>query len=145
MTAISLLLPSNIRISRAIDIQATPQNVKAQITEMEEWGLWNEYIKALPDIRVENDSIHSSKLSVFISGSGAGFVNTEWRPQKGKPFSGVYNIIGQGSVTTLQWYFAFRLKWYPWEKFGSIIYDKQLGPQMEQSLINLKELLEKAP
>jgi hypothetical protein len=34
------------------------------------------------------------------------------------------------------------LKWYPWEKFASIIFDRQLGPYMERSLGNLKKLAE---
>jgi hypothetical protein len=45
----------------------------------------------------------------------------------------------------LQWYFDIKLRWYPWEKFGSIVFDKQLGPPMEKSLGNLKKLLEKNP
>jgi len=45
----------------------------------------------------------------------------------------------------VEWRAITKLHWYPWEKFGSIIYDKQLGPQMEQSLLNLSQLLEKAP
>lgn len=56
----------------------------------------------------------------------------------------MFHLIPAGSVTVVQWYFDFTFKWYPWEKFSSIIYDKQLGPQMEQSLLNLKRLLEKA-
>jgi hypothetical protein len=43
----------------------------------------------------------------------------------------------------VQWYFDFVFRWYPWEKFSSIVYDKQLGPAMEKSLNNLKDLIEK--
>jgi hypothetical protein len=46
---------------------------------------------------------------------------------------------------TVQWYFDFYLKWEPWEKFSSIVYDKQLGPVMEESLIKLKTLTESNP
>jgi hypothetical protein len=46
-------------------------------------------------------------------------------------------------TTVVQWYFDFRLKWYPWEKFGSIVFDQQLGPSMESSLENLRINFEK--
>ena len=38
----------------------------------------------------------------------------------------------------------FHVKWYPWEKLASMFYDKQLGPMMEKSLVNLRNELEKA-
>jgi hypothetical protein len=37
------------------------------------------------------------------------------------------------------------LNWTPWEKFGSITFDKQFGTPMEASLNNLKKLMEKTP
>ncbi len=43
---------------------------------------------------------------------------------------------------TVQWYMDFSLRWYPWEKFSSILFEKQYGPQMEQGLDRLKKLLE---
>jgi len=42
----------------------------------------------------------------------------------------------------VQWYFDFHLDWYPWQKFQSIIYDKQLGIPMENSLQQLKQIVE---
>jgi len=42
----------------------------------------------------------------------------------------------------VEWYFNFHFRWYPWEKLGSMYYDKQLGPLMEKSLINLKSYIE---
>jgi hypothetical protein len=46
------------------------------------------------------------------------------------------------TITTVQLYYDFHLKWYPWEKLGSIIYDKQLGPSMEKELRELKASVE---
>ena len=39
---------------------------------------------------------------------------------------------------TLQWYMDFRLKWYPWQKFGSLFYENTYGRMMEEGLTNLK-------
>ncbi|MEI9809028.1 MAG: hypothetical protein WDO16_14850 [Bacteroidota bacterium] len=44
-------------------------------------------------------------------------------PKKMQPVTNVWRTIshpGQDSVT-LQWYMDFQLRWYPWEKFGSLM------------------------
>lgn len=145
LTAFSTLMPSTVRISRAIDIRDTPAHIIGKIKNMNEWELWNEYTKLLPVKEVTSDSIHSSLLAVSIMASDSTSVTTTWHQQNKSAFPGIFNLVGGTSQTTVQWYFEFSIKWYPWEKFGSIIYDKELGPQMQQSLQNLKELLEKAP
>ena len=44
---------------------------------------------------------------------------------------------------TLQWYSDFHLKWYPWQKLGSLFYENTYGVMMEEGLGNLKRLAEK--
>jgi thiamine kinase-like enzyme len=46
------------------------------------------------------------------------------------------------NLTIVQWQFVQKLRWYPWEKFGSFMNDKILGPMMEDNLIHLKQLAE---
>ncbi|MEJ7740849.1 MAG: hypothetical protein WKF97_25810 [Chitinophagaceae bacterium] len=144
VTAISFLLPSKVRISRAVNISVPVASVYKRLEEIKDWGLWNEYIKALPEKRFSRNSISSGHLTVYIIKSDTGSIKSVWRRNNGTMFTGMFHLIPAGSVTVVQWYFDFTFKWYPWEKFSSIIYDKQLGPQMEQSLLNLKRLLEKA-
>lgn len=145
LVAFSSLLPAQVRISRAIDISAEPEDIKPKINDITQWVEWNEYIKALPDKSFSGDSVRANQLIVKISRGGDSVIHTLWRRPGGKEFTGVFNIFHSRSITTVQWYFDFTFRWYPWEKFSSIIYDKQLGPQMEQSLINLRELTEKSP
>ena len=45
--------------------------------------------------------------------------------------------------TQLTWNVNTTMKWYPWEKFSSIVSDKILSPFMEQSLDNLKVAVER--
>ncbi len=145
LTAFSSLLPSKVRISRAVDITDAPANVLLKIKNMKEWQSWNEYIKAIKIRSITTDSIHSDILSVSITSSDIASVTTSWKQQNKASFPGIFNLVSGKSQTTVQWYFEFSIRWYPWEKFGSIIYDKELGPQMEKSLQNLKQMLEKAP
>jgi hypothetical protein len=44
---------------------------------------------------------------------------------------------------TVQWYMDFHLRWYPWEKFSSFMFERIYNPQLEKGLNNLKTLLEK--
>jgi hypothetical protein len=70
---------------------------------------------------------------------------TEWHQQNGRVLASGFTWHGNDDQWVVQWYFDFHLRWYPWEKFSSIVFDKQLGPPMEKSLDNLKKLLEKNP
>lgn len=53
-----------------------------------------------------------------------------------------WQVIPFDTITAVQLYYDFHLKWYPWQKLGSIVYDKQLGPDMEKKLARIKELSE---
>ena len=54
------------------------------------------------------------------------------------------SAINANSVT-VQWYINFHLRWYPWEKFTSFMFEKVYDPQLQQGLENLKAFLEKQP
>jgi len=125
---ISLLVPSHVRISRAIDIRG--DNVDTVIANLHSWKDWNE---------LYNDSALVTFLSVK-----PGMVETMWR-YKHIQVPGNFRIEHSAGISVVQWYFDFHLKWYPWEKFGSIIFDKEFGPPMERSLNNLKKLVENSP
>ena len=143
LTCFSLLLPSHIRISRAIDISDLAPHIRQQVQDLRNWEDWNEYIKAVKLIDVANDRIYTKNLSVLRMSLDDHGVHTRWSEPNRKAFHGVFRLIENGSVTTVQWYFDFAFRWYPWEKLSSIVYDQQLGPQMEKSLHNLKDLIEK--
>ena len=49
----------------------------------------------------------------------------------------------ESNSVTIQWYMDFHLRWYPWEKFSSFMFERVYHPQLQQGLDNLKSLLEK--
>jgi thiamine kinase-like enzyme len=143
ITLISLLLPSHIRISRAIDIYAASEKVYLQVADIRQWDKWNEYIRAYHNKKFEGSRLKTDEIIVIISGKTDSLVTSVWQQPSGNKFESGFTVIAQdGSHTILQWYFDFHLKWYPWEKFQSIIYDQQFGPVMEKSLTNLKKIVE---
>jgi thiamine kinase-like enzyme len=54
------------------------------------------------------------------------------------------HLIGSSGerLTVVQWQFEQKLKWYPWERLGSMMNDKILGTMMENNLNRLKTLAE---
>ena len=127
---ISLLIPSTVRVSRAINIHTDKTSLYPLLADTMQWRQWNLLI---------NDSI-----DVRIVSSDSNVIHSRWT-YRGRSLDGYYRLEAGSDVVVVQWYFEFALKWYPWEKFGSITFENQFGPPMERSLINLKNLVTKSP
>ena len=140
---ISLLLPANIRVSRAIDIQASKTQIIPFLEDMKKWDNWNEYVKQLPDSGkvVNNSTILSPSLNITMKAVSDSLIQSEWE-QREKKFNSAYFRFESNGTTVVQWYFDFHLGWLPWQKISGIVYDKQIGPNMEISLAKLKQLAE---
>ena len=127
---ISLMIPSTVRTSRAINIEAPKSIVYSMLADTVNWNKWNE---------LKNDKIHIRLLP-----SDSNLLKTDWS-YGDRTIHSFYRIEVLGDVVVVQWYFEFPLKWYPWEKFGSITFEKQFGPPMETSLLKLKNLVTNSP
>lgn len=127
---ISLLFPSTVRISRAINIDAEKQAVYPLIADTANWKHWN--------------SLAREGISIEVLKSDSNLVKTKWSYGE-RSVHGSFRLEKIGEVTVVQWYFDFQLKWYPWEKFGSITFEDQFGKAMETSLTKLKNLVTNSP
>jgi hypothetical protein len=144
LTGISMLIPSQVRISRAIDIAAPIDSIKPYLQDVGAWEQWNFYIDSLSDKKRESaESLVAKDMSIRIYAQSDSSVMAGWTQPGGQKFTSHYRLIRQtDQLTTVQWYFDFTLDWYPWEKFSSIIYDQQFGPTMEKSLQQLRAITE---
>ena len=144
IVALSLLFPSQVRISRAIDIGVPKEKIFREVGNIEQWQYWNVMTTQdeLTNKRFSDSIFSSDQMRVQLVSASPGRVITTWNRGGTETIRSGFEIIGGEHGATLQWYFDFKLKWYPWEKFGSIIFDKQLGPPMETSLSNLKKFIE---
>jgi len=149
ITAISLLLPSTVNISRAIDINAPFNSVYDNINDVTKWKDWfanydSSHTTFSRKTIGNGASITMNKTTVTITQNAPDKIKTVWL-SGGKSLEGEFNIFKQNSssVTTVQWHFTQHVKWYPWEKFASIVSDKVMSPAIEKSLDNLKKLVEK--
>ena len=144
---ISLLIPSQVRISRAVNINAPKDSLVYYLTDLRQWKQWNGLINSqeMTNPWYSDNAFTSDRLQVRLLSAKADTIHTLWVQEGGKEIVSGFTLYTAGNTSVVQWYFDFRLKWYPWEKFGSIIFDKQLGPPMEQSLAALKKVLERTP
>ena len=149
ITGFSLFFPSNIRISKAIDINASNDSVLNQLSDAANWKKWYpgadtmELLIAGGKVKgllldslqgiISISGITDSSVIAATSGPGIREAITGWN---------IYQYAVPNTVT-VQWYMDFHLRWYPWEKFSSLLLEKRYGPVMEKGLSNLKALLEK--
>ena len=144
------LFPSHIRISRIIGIHASKEKIYDALNNFDDWQKWNEFISqnnAPKKISTPSGGkgafIESGGMRIVIEESTGDSIKTSWLQKDKQQFDGGFNIVSMADNDfTVEWYFNFYFKWYPWEKLGSMFYDKQLGPIMEKSLSNLKKYSE---
>ena len=146
LTALTSLLPSHVRISRAIDVHAPPEKILLYLHDLRKWKEWNEFVKQA-NVNKSKDSVTATLiptggLEIRLISQPMDSILTEWKQGNGKTFRSGFVLIPSQTITTVQWYFDFHLEWYPWQKMQSIIYDKEMGPFMENSLANLKRIVE---
>lgn len=137
LTAMSLLVPSHVRISRATNISSQNKNLMRFIQDTSQWNKWHPFFKGssisavLQPNKVQWQTVKKTDSLFIIS----------LQQENKKPVLNTWELhsLASSDSTALQWYMDFHLSWYPWEKFGSLFYEKTYGTMMEQGLINLKE------
>lgn len=147
ITGISLFIPSAVRISKAVNIQAELDSVYREVSIIQNWKNWHPVLKDLPAenfIYLEDGSMQVKDNFLRIIQKNKSELIAEFKKEGGRPLVSGMKLISHPLVDsiTLQWYMDFKLRWYPWEKFRSLFYENIYGVQMEQGLSNLKQLME---
>ena len=149
ITGISLFFPSHIRISKAVDINANRDSVQRQISNAANWKKWYPGADTMELLITDGkanglllDSLQGAISITNISDSSVMAATAGPRIRKAITGWNIYESSNPNTVT-VQWYMDFYLRWYPWEKFSSLLLEKRYGPMMEQGLDKLKSLLEK--
>lgn len=133
VTAISLMIPSRIRISKATNLPNSRDSILALVNNEGQWSRWhpafmNDSFRRAANLKVIPQSHNDSEVVALVrQGEKKGVVNG-WK---------IYSHQGSDSLT-LQWYMDFRLSWYPWQKFGSLFYENTYGVLMQEGLSNIK-------
>jgi carbon monoxide dehydrogenase subunit G len=144
-SVMGMLLPANVLVSRAVNLNVPKDSIMPYIKDIEQWRAW---IEGMQDPSVKIYSSTDADLGgtrVKITGISDTTVVSSWTGKGGNMQTSTLRLIAapQQKLTIVQWQFEQKLKWYPWERFGSIMNDKILGTMMEKNLNNLKTLTEK--
>jgi hypothetical protein len=145
------LFPSDISVSRIVQINKPKTEVRKKIVDLREWSSWNGFLydaygadKIVSYARGKIDStrIHEVYVQVDLLRVTPDSVFTRWQHED-KSFTGNFTLTEMNGQTVLEWTLNFHIKPYPWDKLASMFYEKKLGPLMEESLINLQKELQR--
>jgi hypothetical protein len=67
---------------------------------------------------------------------------TEYRVSGKRKIAGGWKLIASDGSVMVQWYMTLHVRWYPWEKFAGLLYERSFATQMKTGLIKLKEISE---
>jgi hypothetical protein len=151
LTIISLFIPSDIRLAKVVNVQTVADSVWPQLDNMKNWENWYPGMKdtAGRDLLVLDSSngrttkIRLNNTVIRLNPQQADEITADL--EKGKRHNKMgWKVISytQGDFVTVQWYMDIHLKWYPWQKFASLLFEKMYNPQMEKGLQDLKARLE---
>lgn len=157
LTIMGLIIPSSIKISRGVVIEADSARVVSYLNDVSRWKQWMPWL--------QSDSGLFIRVSPVTTGQGA---NIQWKSVDARQQGtltittikeGEYGILhefkdmnpalggfrirripGAANQTEVQWFLEYRLKWYPWERFSGIFMDHMIGPVFEQALQQLSKL-----
>jgi hypothetical protein len=144
VTAIGLLFPSSVIVSRAVDISANKDTVYNKINNVYAWQQWIVGMNK-PEVKILSaNKIDFFGTSVTITQVTDSTITSNWVGKKGSVQESVIRIIHHNNSPQLvvQWQFTEHLKWYPWQRFGSMLNEAVTGKQLEDNLASLKKLIE---
>jgi hypothetical protein len=140
ITAMSLLIPSHIRISKAINMHAPKDSIFSLVANQKQWPRWHPAFQQghMPELLQQN------KITITPLQTTDTLVTMQWQQEGRRPVINGWQLHEFASTDslTMQWYMDFNLPWYPWEKFGSLFYEKTYGVMMEKGLSNLKQTVQ---
>ena len=159
ITLISLLIPSNVKVSRVMVINNTTINkVYHQTADLTNWKNWHPMFatgvaiinfgnittgkNASCDIVYNNKTTHlkitsadSSSVEFILQSLGENDIENNI----------ILNTMPLPQTVQVEWRTITKLHWYPWDKFYAIFIDKMSGPGYEAALNNLNAYIEKNP
>ena len=150
-TLLSLLFPSSLRVMRVVNIAASREKTLAAVNDLRVWTQWNTFVRS-PQLTHKEWSnpadgkgawMRTDQFTIRETGTDTAGIDLNWDMRGGKQYAGGIDVFQTfPDSVTVQWWFDLHFRWYPWEKLGVFVYDRKLGPAMEESLTGLKQYVE---
>ena len=156
ITLLSLLLPSEIKVSRAVVLNTTTGKAYTQISNLHNWKNWEPLFASDSAVKTFRDAVPGKNAScdirygekqVHVEITTMDSVSVQFAMEE----NGGYRISNEINIAPVQaqnevqveWKALTKLHWYPWDKFYGIFIDRLTGPDYDEALNNLKSFLEK--
>lgn len=159
VTLISLLIPSNVQVSRVVVINNTTVNkIYQQAADLKNWKNWHPMFK--PGIAIINfgsitmgknascDIVYHNKTTHLLINAADSFsikFTLQSQGENSIENNIILNTMPLSQSVHVEWRTITKLHWYPWDKFYAIFIDKMSGPGYETALNNLSTYIEKNP
>jgi hypothetical protein len=138
VTGISLLFPSTVIASRAIEVNTRPEKIAYFVSDLHHWNEWMSDWKE-NKVRMENNTAFIGTQTVQYLSQTDHSVSYQWVATGQRPYLVQFEwTLLKDSAYVVHWSFEQKVKWYPWEKFQTLLNDKVLGAKMELELQNLQ-------
>lgn len=139
VTAISLLIPSHIRLTKQVTIKPEKDRIFSLLKNKQEWPKWHpSFLNGMNDTLL-------GKITVRIVSEKDSTLLMQWQQEGKKTLNMGWQLsrFESSDPATLQWFIDFKTTWYPWQKIGSLFYENNYGLMMEQGLLNIKTEIER--
>lgn len=157
----SMLLPSKVHVERKLVINAPAAKIFPQVNSLKNWRNWDPWSKrdpnmvneySGPEAGVGNKNVWKSEHKQV--GNGAQWITESVENEKivsqldfgqGEPPTGTFTFAPEGEGTKVVWSIDMDMGMSPMGKIFGLMMDGMIGPDFEQGLKNLKELVESLP
>lgn len=143
-TSIGLLFPSTVLVSRAIDIKSYKVPVFELVSDLRNWKDWVDGMNNSSVKIIDSSTAILGNSKVRITALTDSTIVSEWESENAsKQISTIRLIANENQkMTVVQWQFVQQVKWYPWERFSSMMNDRIIGTLLEKNLLQLKKIAE---
>jgi hypothetical protein len=120
---------------KARNMHTQPDSLWKIIGDTNTWEQWNTIVPNIADkdkTQIKWQQQHPALHVAAIERPGS------------KPIISGWKIITEAETDSLmvQWYIDIQLRWYPWEKFAGMLYEKSYGDKLEEGLDRLNKIVE---
>jgi len=129
-----------------MNMDSEPDSLWQVVDNFKTWDQWN---TILPDLSMQNPEysghyLRTEKIKVSWQRKQPGLQVAKIERKNGKPLLTGWKAAKDNRTDSLrvQWYIDIHLRWYPWEKFAGMLYEKSYGDKLEDGLKKLKQILE---
>lgn len=159
ITIIGLFIPSSVKVSRGIIIDADSTKVFEQLSDVKNWAQWMPWITADGGALVQLSPATNQSGSYFkwkglqLKGSGTitltnisqQLIKLKYELKDMNDSEGGFRITPLATnkkQTEVQWFMEYPLKWYPWERFYGIFFNSIMEPAFDKGLESFRSYVE---